>query len=230
MRRHRDVHDTSFRQKKVLIIAFIFVFLVVGYFTFFNDLNFTGKSILGEKNSSLEKGLEMEASLTVPDLSLNSEFEEVSFIGMSNSLIRIGDLDLDYGGKTKVILRDFDGKIEFDEDKIFVLKGKAGEVIVNGELLSSREKDTKIELESVLFYTDLGIREGVFIRKLEYFTSGRVELGKNKIFNLDNESLSIKNFYGSVFSSKSGINTDFEMEGYIDSMEISGNSEVSVSA
>ncbi len=222
--------NSPFRHRKLLIFMFIFVFLVIGFFTFFGDLSFTGKIISGNGGSSVNASsgnLVISSQLNIPNLALKSDFERVLVVSGGSNYIELGNLKVPLMEDSEVILTGYSGRIYFNGSRISELTGKAEKVSVNGETLSSNSDGlTKVYLGGDSSYMKLEI-DNLYLRNLDYTAFGVVKLNEEKIFNLNNESVYIKDFKGNVSASgKEGI---FNMEGTINKLEISGASKVSVS-
>jgi len=218
-----DKENTSFKQRKILIFMFVFVFLLIGFFTFFEDFSFTGMGISG--GSSSNGSIEIGAVLNIPSLDLNSKFDEVSFVAEEDGFVEVGDVNVAFEKGSELVFRGFDGRIGFDDEGINDFKGKAEKVVVDGDFIFPNSNElTKVEISEEFSYSELNVKDSLFLRKLDYFASGTLKLNDKKIFSLNNESLYMKNFHGSVFVE----NDFFKIEGFVDKVEIEGDSRVSV--
>ena len=213
---------------KLLILGvFLIVLSILIYTSFSGNIPFTGRVTEGEID--LNKSISVSADLTIPSLLLDGEYKKVSITGSSDSFFYIGDqiLSLTNSKDNYIVLTDYNGKISFDEKIISELKGKVTEVSVNGVSVMPKSKDTvKIYLDKDFYYNSLKIDEGVFIKKLNYKTSGTIKLENQKtILNLNDDDFILKNFQGDLELR----NNRFIINGHLNGLEIKGTKDISIS-
>ena len=219
--------------KKHLIILIIgmfslILFLLI-YTSFYGELSLTGSTIKEWVANLNESGnIQLDAKLTVPYLSIDGEFEKIEIRGGSDSYLRVGDQKF-YLGNIKenyLIFYDYDGKISFDSENILEFRGKSSGVIVNGVFITPQSKDTsKVNLNSSFDYESLKVDNKVSINKLSYRTSGVIKLNTEKeIFNINKEEITINNFHGDLLIESK----ELYLDGYIDSLDIIGDSNIHV--
>lgn len=222
-------YGKKYKLKIAIFCVFLIILFLLVYFAFFHE-NFkdviTGKIIVGDLN---ESKIKFDAELTTtPILELDGEFKSVRIKGESDSFFYVGDQKFSLANLSSnhIILSDYGGKIYFNENNIFMLKGKAEGVIINGVSLTPKlGKNTKVYFDDVFDYTLLEIRETASIKKLSYNTSGKISLfnGKN-LFDIYNEEIIINNFQGDLKAE----NGKFRLNGYLEKLEVMGESDISV--
>jgi len=219
------IRDGRFGQKKLLFFLFLIVVVAIGFFTIYGDFGLTGNAVKSGNFSNDSINIKGEFT-SAPNLNFNSEFDEILIVGGGEeSFIDVGNLELNLFGSSQIILKGFDGRLQFNGEKISELKGSAKEVLINGEVLSTKEGSTKINLAKDFSYSILEIKDDLFLKKLDYFTSGVLTLNGNKVFKLENEEIGINGFYGKIYLEEG----DFDVKGVVDKLEIKGDSKVSIS-
>jgi len=210
---------------KIIVFGIFLIILFVLVYTSFYGLPLTGNIIKNEPNSN--NSIFISADLTTPVLSLNGEFENVNIKGGSNSFLYVGDkkFPLSNSKDNYIVLINYEGEISFDEEVISNLKGKAMKVSVNGVLMVPKSEDKmKIYFDSDFNYNVLDIKERVFIKKLDYETSGTVKLDEKTTINLEDDNLVIEKFYGNIRIA----NKHFKLKGYLKNLNVEGNQRISV--
>ena len=88
-------------------------------------------------------------------MTLDGNFENVDLYGSSNYFMKVGNQKFNLGdlNENYITLKNFDGKISFDERKITSLEGKVSEVDKErGKikvLVNMFGRDTPVELDSL---------------------------------------------------------------------------------
>lgn len=211
----------------ILILLFIIATSFPGVFPVTGSI-LTGFVTQGNSDGVLKEGIDMETSLTIPDMTLDGNYETLELVGSSSSFLKVGNQQFDLGDLSENYLtfKDFDGKISFDGRKIYVFEGKVSEVNLNGVSVTPTSETSKVEITGNFNYKSFEIGNGVFINKLSYQTSGTVSLNNDKnIFNLNNENITITDFRGSLLA-----DDKFNLNGDIQSLSISGKSNINIKA
>ena len=212
---------------KIIVFGIFLIVLFILVYTSFYGLPSTGNIIKNTPDSN--NSISVSADLTIPSLLLDGEYRRVLIAGGSDSFFYIGDQKLSLANSIDnyIILTGYSGKISFDENIISELKGKVTEVSVNGVSVMPKSKETvKIYLDKDFYCNSLKIDEGVFIKKLNYKTSGAIKLENQKtILNLNNDDLTLKNFQGDLELK----NNRFIINGYLSGLEIKGAKDISIS-
>jgi len=213
---------------KLLIFGiFLAILSFLIYTSFPGNFPLTGNIIKHELN--LNNSIAISTDLTIPVLFLDGEFENVNIKGNSDSFFYVGDekLSLSNLRDNYIVLKDYEGEISFNEKSITKLKGKVTKVFFNGVPITSKSDDKmKIYFDTDFKYDILDIEKEVFIKKLDYETSGTVILDEKTTIDLENDNLVIKKFYGDVKIE----NKHFKIQGYLENLDIKGNQQISVSA
>lgn len=210
------------------VLAFIIVLIVIGFGVVSKNLEipFTGNQIKQNTNNSIE----INAKLDQPKMQIKGDFNELIIKNPKDTIIYFGNtkLSLDNEKENEILIKNFEGKIEFDSEKIILLEGKSSEIKVNEVPLSAESDDkSKIRLEGNSKYDSFSIRDNLFIDKLTYKTSGLIELIKSgDLLTIKDEEVTIKEFLGSIESSLGKIN----ITGKLKELEIKGEKALSVKA
>ena len=213
-----------------IIGMFSLILFLLIYTSFYGNISLTGSAIKEWVTNSNESGgnIRLDAKLTVPYLSIDGEFEKIEIRGGSDSYLSVGDQKF-YLGDIKenyLIFDNYDGKISFDSENILELKGKASGITVNGVFITPQSKSTaKININQSFNYKSLKIDDEFSINELSYMTSGIIKLNNEKeIFNIDEEEITVNNFYGNLLIK----NKELYLDGYIDSLDIIGDSNIHI--
>lgn len=221
-------------EKIIIFLIFLGIFSFLIFTSFSDNLPFVKKIMTGEfirdnfnnKNTS-EKSIRFESELTIPELSFDGKFDKVEMSGSSNSFLYVGNQKFELG-KIKdnfFVFKNFDGVISFDGEKITKFKGKVSDVTINGVLVTPVKNTTKISFEEDFNYQFLKITDRVSINEITYVTSGLIKLNDGEqIFNINNDEITIKDFYGSIIIDKEKFNAN----GYINELRILGESNINI--
>ncbi len=214
---------------KIILSLIIFgIFLITLFLLIYTS--FSGSPLTGNiiKNDSSNNSIIISADLTIPVLSLNSEFERIIIKSYSDSFFYVGDkkFPLSNSKENYIVLTDYEGEISFDEKTISKLKGKVMKISINGiPVVSKTDKKMKIYFDTDFNYDSLEIPENIFIKKIDYETSGVIILDKKTTINLDDENLIIEKFYGNLKIE----NKHFKIKGYVKKLDIKGHKQISIS-
>lgn len=231
-----DELDKFKNHKKIILFSiFLGILSLLIVTSFFGDFSLTGRIINNNNNNDPDEnitlgGIKIEADLTIPVLELNGFYKKIELKGGSDSFIYIGNEKFKLGGSKNnlIIINDFDGKLSFNKNNVFKLGGKATKVTINGIPVEPASKSTlKVSLDEDFSYNLLKIEETVFIKELDYITSGLIKINNGKnIFNIGEEKIILSDFQGDLRIE----NRKFKINGYIEKLEILGDSGISVSS
>jgi hypothetical protein len=224
---HHLAHVNKHKTKMIIIVIFLLLVFLVVYTSVFGGFSFIGKTILRESDS-LNNTIEISASLDKTSLSLSGEFSKIDIRGSSASFLSIGEGKFPLeASENFIIIENFEGDIFFNQEEISKLKGKASQISINGVPVLPDSKETiKINLDETIFYNFLKINDGIFIKELDYKTSGEIELiEKGSFFHLDEDNILIKNFQGSLT-----VENQLNFKGNIESLDIKGKQRISISS
>ncbi len=204
------------RMKFFVFLIFIFIIGAIIFTIYPQKFGFTGMSIFPEKTNN--NSFSLNTSISIPELTLKNSFPELRIILATDSSINIG-------GKTfslketerELILKNFDGTIMFDENKLYILKGKTSEIILSGIPITQEKNKINIDLNQQVEYKKIFLSEKINIKSLEYIAFGEIKVNED-ILKLNSELISFNNFYGTLKSE----NQKLSLDGYIDSIEING--------
>jgi len=223
-------------EKIIIFLIFLAIFSFLVYTSFSDSLPFIKKIITGEfikdnfdKKNISDKNIRFESELTIPELIFDGEFSKVEISGSSNSFLYVGDQKFELGKirNNFFTFKNFDGVISLDEKKITKFKGKVSDVTINGVLVTPVKNTTKIYFEDDFNYKFLKIINSVSIDEITYTTSGLIKLNNGEqIFNIKNNEITIKDFYGDIIIDKG----KFKADGHIGELNIIGESNVNIKA
>ena len=227
--------STNEKHLKIFIfLAFLLILLFIIFTSFPGSFPVSGSIITGGAignsfNNENTNNIKFESELTIPELSIDGKFDKVEIEGSSNSFLQVGNQKFDLGNVNNnfLVFKNFDGVISFDEKEITELKGKVSEVTINGVLVIPTKETTKVNFIESFNYEFLDISNGVSIKEIVYVTSGLIKLNNEKeIFNINDEEVIIKNFYGSIMID----NGKFNAMGSINELSIIGKLNINIKA
>lgn len=206
------------RKKHTMIIgvSFLAILLLLFFTAFSGKLNLLGNVIGTSKN--ITSGTEIKTDLTIPEMSLDQEITRLEISSLGNPKAKLFVDDNVFEKSYKIVLENFEGDIDFDKLQIKELDGKAKKVIVNDvpfDSISGKNRD--IEIEGAYDYDYLSI-EDLYIKRLEYNSSGTVQIGKGNSISVNNERVEIEQFFGDLIIQ----NNRFKIEGILESLNVPG--------
>ena len=129
-------------------------------------------------------------------------------------------------GFDKIIIRGFEGKVELNESKVYLFKGKAHQVFLNGNSVMPERGNIDVYLEPSFELNYFKTDKKILIKDLEYITSGTLDLDNQKlILKLDNEEIEMKDLVTTV-TIETGV---FHINGQVKTLEVIGEQEISIS-
>ncbi|PJE81579.1 hypothetical protein COU58_01375 [Candidatus Pacearchaeota archaeon CG10_big_fil_rev_8_21_14_0_10_32_42] len=215
---HNQYYGKRKSHKKLFIFLF-FLFFIIAVVTFlkFEDFNFTGNFInsYGENNT-----LKIQSSLTVPEINLKGEYEEIIFYSNKVSLeVDNKKIPLE-GFDNKVVLKNFNGIFDFNNEEILDLEGKVSEIIINSVPIFLEDGgNIKVSLDSETDYKLIEIKGLTYIRGLDYNASGQILLGEN-LLKINSERVIFRNYVGNL----KVIDNKIILDGRIEFLRIEGYS------
>ncbi len=224
---NEHLHFAHRRKVKREIFFFVFFTFVIGIIllsSFYGESFLTGK-VIGK--ISQEELIDFQALLSVPDLSLEGNYDEVMVtLGMGQDIYidnkRISLTEFE----NKIIFFNFNGKINLNKSGVLNLEGKSSEIKINNIPINSRKnRSLKVSIPQNPPYKSFEIKEEVYIKEIDFESSGKLNLDKDTL-NLNSERIKIKNYQGSLKLENSRMN----LNGKVEMVEIHGNfSKISLS-
>jgi len=212
--------------KRTWIFLLVFTIIIVTlFYTSVPSLFTLTGNVISENTTIL--GTEIAGSLTIPEISIKGELGDIEIQGNSGFLyVESQKMPLSNFGFDKIVLRSFDGKIEFNENNISLLKGKAKQVFLNGiSLMPDFQGYIDVYLEPDFELNSIKIDKNVLIKNLDYIASGEITLGDNKIsLNIDNENLFIEDLVTTIKIESNA----FYINGKVRILKITGDQEISI--
>lgn len=219
-------------RKDFKIVAITIFLLIMGFLilTAFYGFTFTGNIIKNLSSGGGNSTIELKADLTIPNLELEGKFGEVKIKGGSNSNLFVGNQKFYLGNSDNnfISLKDYNGKISLDSNRILYFKGKAVEVSVNGIPITSEVGGTlSVRLDEDFKYSLLEVKGGVSIKELNYITSGTIRINSDKnVFRIGNDEVTMSYFQGDI-----SIERDkFKIDGKVRKLEIKGAQGILITA
>jgi hypothetical protein len=207
-----------FGGKSFIFFSFLIVLAIIFVTAFYKGDGITG-NIIGSMDQN--NSVEFKSSLSVPEVSLDDEYEEIvllldkgSFVNLDNKKIALDNLE------NRIVIKNFKGDIKINGASINEFKGKALEVTINGlPIRSQDEKKLKFSISSGTAHKLFEINKGVRLREVSFTTSGNVIFGKDSLI-LNNEKITLKNYFGSLVIE----NKKLIFVGFAESLKIEGDS------
>ena len=218
------------KNKYYTALAIFLVFVsILGYMlltSFYPKLSLTGKIIDEVRPNST---ITISAELGIPELKVSGDFKSVKISGNSESPLYIEGSKFPLASKNNfLVFENFTGDVNFDQNEISKISGKALRVSVNGVPMEPRIKGTTLKISVDDFnYNDLGIEDEVVIKEISYSTSGSININNGKnIFSLDGEQIIVEDFVGDLKI----LGGKFKLDGFVKKLDINGKSAITISS
>ncbi len=211
-------HPPHKKRTKLIVFGIFLIILLVLIFSATND----GGKMTG---NVIVNGFKINTALNIPKLELNGKFNEIQFEGGSDSLGVSGEkFDLSGSQNNFIIIKEYNGKINFDSD-VLALNGKAQKISINGVPLLPHSTDSLNIILDNFNYRYLKINDGVFIDRIEYNATGDIDVEGSTNLKLDNDFIILENFLGELNIENKKIN----LKGDVERINTRGDTQVSVS-
>lgn len=216
---HKEYYGNKKVTKKRLVVGIVGGLLLISFlFIFLKGGIITGNTINAMNQSN---AIEIKTSFYIPELTLEDEYKKIelsldrgTIIKLDNKKITLEDI------KNKIILKDFEGKIKINEDKIKELNGEVSEIRINNLPINLEENGKlKVSLYKGSGYSFLKIKEDVNLKELFFKTSGTIKVGGDSL-NLNSEEIQIKNYIGELKIE----NRKLILEGLVEEINIDSSS------
>lgn len=219
-------HHSKYKYHLAIAGLFCFILLTL-ILTSFKGISLTGNAIKTGGYNSSESILIFAEMEDLPILSLDQNIQSLIIRGVPNSYLHIGNEKVPLKGTDNSIeLKNYEGKISFDEKNIFKLEGKVSKLSINGLSIVPHSDDlVKIYFDEEVSYDYLEIKRNIFIKKLNYIARGKITLDKKTIIELNRDNLIIEKFYGDIEIR----NNKAILQGNIEELDIEGNQQISIS-
>tara|TARA_Y100000310_G_scaffold176534_1_gene176674 strand:- start:105 stop:842 length:738 start_codon:yes stop_codon:yes gene_type:complete len=225
----------SLSKRWIFLIFLAIVFLLL--FFAFSGSFITG-DVIKSRMSNESKGFDIYSEIGKINfpVELKQKIGEITIeVEDVNNKIYLGKnnlLDLSELEKAKISIKNFDGSIFFDGEKIYKLKGDVSKLIINDLPASSEDGKIEIIIYEELSYRSIELKK-VYLKKYESIESGKVRINGEKInIDLDEESFLIEGFYGNL---KNGIVGNFGiqrkgliLEGSVKNLKIGGDFQINL--
>lgn len=207
-----------FGRKSFIFFSFLFVLGIIFITAFYGGGGITGNVVnsLNQNNS-----IDLKASLSVPEVKLNGEYKEIilsikkgSFVNLDNKKISLDEVE------NKLIIKNFDGNIEINENKIKRLEGKVSEIKINNLPINLQKGGRlKFSISPDANYNSFEINEDVHLKDVSFITSGRIDFVGDSL-NLNSEKIRFTNYLGSLKI----WNKKLILQGVVEDLKIEGES------
>jgi hypothetical protein len=207
----------NFKWGIFVAVLFIVVLGIVFFSTFSDQLVGTGKVI---DSSNLSDSIHIVTSLSVPELNLKGNYDELILSLGSDSFVYLDNKKVSSSvSNHELILRDFSGTINIKEGDVIDMSGKISEIVLNGVPISSNTNSKiKLSLSPESHYKYFEIKEGFYVKDLSYVTTGDISYEEENI-KVNSEKVSLVNYIGSLKIEKGLILLD----GNVESLSVVGN-------
>jgi len=162
------------------------------FFTTIYDGGFTGGVV---KNLNSNNSFSISSETNVPNINFQGDYSEIVFeiSANQNLILEEKEISLDKISNS-LVLKDFYGEINFDQNSIKLLKGKVSEVRVNGvQIKDGKNKKMKISLTGSR-YDSINFGE-IYLDELNFVSSGKINL-EGDVISLNKDEVTIKNLFG----------------------------------
>jgi len=178
-------------KKSLIFFSFLFILGVI-FFTTIYDGGFTGGVV---KNLNSNNSFSISSETNVPNINFQGDYSEIVFeiSANQNLILEEKEISLDKISNS-LVLKDFYGEINFDQNSIKLLKGKVSEVRVNGvQIKDGKNKKMKISLTGSR-YDSINFGE-IYLDELNFVSSGKINL-EGDVISLNKDEVTIKNLFG----------------------------------
>jgi len=162
------------------------------FFTTIYDGGFTGGVV---KNLNSNNSFSISSETNIPNINFQGDYSEIVFeiSANQNLILEEKEISLDKISNS-LVLKDFYGEINFDQNSIKLLKGKVSEVRVNGvQIKDGKNKKMKISLTGSR-YDSINFGE-IYLDELNFVSSGKINL-EGDVISLNKDEVTIKNLFG----------------------------------
>jgi len=159
-------------KKSLIFFSFLFILGVI-FFTTIYDGGLTGGVV---KNLNSNNSFSISSETNVPNINFQGDYSEITFeiSANQNLILEEKEISLDKISNS-LVLKDFYGEINFDQNSIKLLKGKVSEVRVNGmKIKDGKNKKMKISLTGSR-YDSINFGE-IYLDELNFVSSGKINL------------------------------------------------------
>ena len=207
-----------FGKKTFLFFAFSFVLVIVLFSAFYDGRGMTG-NVIGNINHN--NSIEIKTSFSVPEVKLDDEYEEVVLHLNKGAILKIDNKKINLEeNENKIILKDFKGELEINEQYLSKLTGKVSEITINNLPLTLQKKGKiKVSLSDNSEYSFFGIEDGVYIKSVFFTTSGSLFFGDDSLI-LNSEKIELRNYLGKLTIKDEKL----ILEGFVENLNIEGSS------
>jgi hypothetical protein len=198
---NHEIVEKNYKRKKRNKALFVFLLfsVVVGiifFSSFYNGGIITGNSV---KKILTNDSMQISTSLSVPEVFLKDSFEEVFISAGQEGLVYIDDKKISLKEiQNNLSLKDFSGSIKLNGEHINLLEGKISEIKINNVSINLQgEGRIKLVFNENTPYEIFEIKEGVFLEKVFFVSSGEINFEEDSI-NLKSEKVSFENYFGGL--------------------------------
>jgi hypothetical protein len=205
-----------FGKKTFFFLSFLLVVGIVLFSTFYSG-SITGKTISSLNQTNL---LNIQTSFSFPEINLKGEYTEVIFSVDKNTIISLDNKQVSLTEpNNQIILKNFKGNVDLNENYIEKLDGRASEIIINNVPINLKSgKKIYFVLSPNSNYDSLEIKEEVYLKDFSFETTGSINFGSDYL-NLNSENVQFKNYIGSFkIQDKKLI-----LQGFVESLKIEGD-------
>jgi len=183
-------------KKKFLIVLVLFFLSILLFFFFYNNEVITGRAI---NSINLNNSIKIKTSLSVPEITLDDEYKEISLYLNKGSSINLDNKQIILQEtENYIVLKNFKGKIKLNTNTIEEINGKIFEITINNLPIKLKAgSKIKIVLPQDSKYSLFKIKDDVYLKNMFFTTSGNIFVGGDSL-SLNYDKLELKNYQGSL--------------------------------
>jgi hypothetical protein len=207
-----------FGKKTLIFFAFSFVLVIVLFSAFYGNGGITGNVVA---NINHNNSIKIKTSFSVPEIKLDDEYKEIILHLEKGAILKIDNKKINLEeDENKIILKDFKGELQVNNNNLEKLIGKVSEIKINNLPLTLQKKGKiKVSLSENSKYSFFEIGEGVYIRNVFFTTSGSLSFGDDSLV-LNLEKIELKNYLGKLTIKDKKLIFD----GFVENIKIEGSS------
>jgi hypothetical protein len=208
----------KFGKKTFIFLVFLFVLVIILFSAFYSMGGITGNTIDSINNNN---SVQIKTSFSVPEINLNGDYTEVTLFLNRGTIIKMDNKKINLEeDENKIILKNFKGEININEDYLTKINGKVDEIKINNLPLTLQERGKiKVSISENSRYSFFEIEKGVYLKNIFFTTSGTLNFEED-ILNLNSEKVEIKNYLGKLtIKDKKLI-----LEGFVESLNLESSS------
>lgn len=191
------------RKKPIIFLIFLSTIMLILFFTFSDKIDMSiipqtmGNTI---KIPNAENYIPIKLTTNIPNINFKLENSIIHITTPLNQNFILDEkiISLNKPSST-LILENFSGILEIDEDKIHSINGKVSRVTINGvPIENNNNQKMNIDTSSEIKYESIEFKTETYLKEASFLASGIINIDGNNI-NLNEDYLELNNLLG-IFS------------------------------